>query len=52
MSPLLELVERCAAYGGGTSETWRIPQTASIQLREGAGHLLEGAVISEWIDNR
>jgi hypothetical protein len=31
--------------------TFVVPPNATIQLREGAGHLLEGATICGWVDN-
>lgn len=53
--PLADAVERCANYGGGTAETWTIPETARVQLADAINqddHLLAGSTITFWTDHQ
>ena len=46
--PIREAVLEAAFDGGGREKVWQIPESASVRLTEGNGHLLAGATITSW----
>lgn len=49
-SPLLDVIERVANYGGGPEVTYRVPESAMVRLddRRDGSHLLAGATFASW----
>ena len=48
IDPIREAVLEVACDGGGWETVWPVPESASVRLDDGGGHLLAGATITSW----